>query len=318
MYREIKRICFIKLGSKSDNLEIDCLNNGKMVLGYEQINHFIKYNSLNIDDLQREISEKYKSDKGATTRHAKQIISFYDKNDTTLWITFSQRKVWWGFVDNSKEPYQNEKGFTYRTMIDGWKCTDINNRLLTFENVSGALLKTQGFQGTICDISQKDSFPIEEYTIRLIYGEKLEEVKQAEKNKKNIENSMADLLKMLHPKDFEYIIELIFQYSGWKKLTPGAGVEKDLDLDLLMPLTNERAFVQIKSQTTNTQYNEYKEIFKKHEVDYDRFYYVYHTWENKNIDDKIEDKKINFLNIDKISELIVELGLITILMKKVS
>ena len=62
MYREIKRICFIKLGSKSDNLEIDCLNNGKMVLGYEQINHFIKYNSLNIDDLQREISEKYKSD----------------------------------------------------------------------------------------------------------------------------------------------------------------------------------------------------------------------------------------------------------------
>ena len=315
---EIKRICFIKLGSRKDNIEINCLNEGKMVLGYRGINHFENYAFLNIDFLKQEIIEKYKSDIGAATRHAKQIMTFYDNNDTTLWITFSQRKVWWGFADYSKKPYKDENGFTYRTMLDGWKCTDINGRLLTFENVSGALLKTQGFQGTICDISQKDSFPIEEYTRRLINGEKLEEVKQAEINKKNIEKSMADLLKMLHPKDFEYIVDLIFQYSGWKKLTPGAGVEKDLDLDLLMLLTNERAFVQIKSQTSNLQYNEYKEIFKKHELDYDRFYYVYHTWENKNVDYNTEDKKINFLDINKLSELIVELGLITILMKKVS
>lgn len=177
-------------------------------------------------------------------------------------------------------------------MIDRWKCTNLKNRLLTFENVSGALLKTQGFQGTICDITQKDSFPIEEYTKRLILGEKLEEVKLAEINKKNIEKSMADLVKMLHPKDFEYIIDLIFQYSGWKKLTPGAGVEKDLDLDLLMPLTNEKAFVQIKSKTDNTQYNKYKEVFKNHEMDYDRFYYVYHTWENKSNSLKNESKSI--------------------------
>lgn len=313
----IDRICFIKLGTKEDKLEKDCLDSGKMVLGYHEINHFNSWTSLNLDLLQEEIYEKVTKDKGASTRHAKQIISFYDNLDTTLWITFSQKKVWWGFVDNLKQPYQDEKGFTYRDMIDGWKCTDIKNKLLTFENVSGALLKTQGFQGTICDITQKDSFPIKEYIKRLISGEKLEEVKKAEINKKNIEESMEDLLKMLHPKDFEYIVDLIFQYSGWKKLTPGAGVEKDLDLDLLMPLTNERAFVQIKSKTDNAEFSRYLDIFKEHEKEYSRFYYVYHTWDNKNVNYN-KDIKIHFMDIKKLGELIVELGLITILMKKVS
>ena len=151
----------------------------------------------------------------------------------------------------------------------------------------------------------------------MINGEKLDEVIDAEKNKQAIEKSMADLLKMLHPKDFEYIIDLIFQYSGWKKLTPGAGVEKDLDLDLLMPLTQERAFVQIKSTTNQKQYEEYEEIFFQHDDIYDRFFYVYHSSTN-NINLVRRDKPIHLLDINIIASLVVELGLITILMKKVS
>lgn len=100
-------------------------------------------------------------------------------------------------------------------------------------------------------------------------------------------------------------------------MTPRAGVEKDFDLDLLMPLTNERAFVQIKSKTNNTEYIKYKNIFKEHEKEYSIFYYVYHTWDNKIISDN-EDSKIHFMDITKVSELIVKLGLITILIKKVS
>lgn len=313
----IDKIRFIKLGSKQDKKEDDCLENAKMILGYREINHFENNNNLNLEDLKNEFINKHQTEKGAATRHAIQIMNFYDSSETTLWITFAKRKVWWGFAENS-EPYQDADGFTCRTIKDGWKNTDIKGNALTFENVSGALLKTQGFQGTICDITQKDSFPIVEYTKRLISGEKLKEVEIAETNKNNIEKSMGDLLKMLHPKDFEYIVDLIFQYSGWKKLTPGAGVEEFIDLDLLSPLTNERAVVQIKSTTSQQEYNDYEQKFYNHGTLYDRFFYVFHSPDKLNLKTNQKTKPIHILGIKEIATLIVELGLITILMKKVS
>jgi hypothetical protein len=310
---EINIIRFIKLGTTKEKKEELCLENGYMILGYNEINHFDT-----IDNIKQECKIKYECDSGAATRHANQIKNFYDESSTTLWITFSKKKVWWGFVDLNKKPYQDEDGFTYRKMKDGWNDKDINNRVLTFENVSGALLKTQGFRGTICDIKKKsnETFDIEEYTKRLINGEKLEEVKKAIINKRAIESSMEDLVKMLHPQDFEYIVDLIFQYSGWKKLTQGAGVEKDLDLDLLMPLTEERAFVQIKSSTDQSEYMKYEDIFYSHN-EYDRLFYVYHTCDKRIMPSKLE-KKIHIMGIEEVAKLIVELGLITILMKKVS
>lgn len=312
----IGKIKFIKLGSKKDNIEKDCIEKGQLVLGYQGISHFKNYENLVIEDLRNEIIDIYKSDKGSATRHAKQIISFYDNTDTTLWITFSQRKVWWAFTDNNKVPYKEGEGnFTYRDTKEGWISKDKENRELTFDNISGALLKTQGFQGTICEISKKDSFPIKKYTRLLIEGKKFPELIKAEKRKKDIVASMADLVKMLHPKDFEYIVDLIFQYSGWKKVTPGAGVEEFLDLDLLMPLTNQRIAVQIKSTTNQSQYEEYEKKFLELDT-YKEFYYVYHTSENK-IKISNEIKNVTIITIDKISELIVELGLISILMKKV-
>ena len=310
---KIDLIRFIKLGTSKDKKEQLCLANGNMILGYNEINHFDT-----IENIKKECEVKYQCIPRVATGHTNQIKKFYDESSATLWITFSKKKVWWGFVDLNEKPYQDEDGFTYRKMKDGWSDKDVNNRLLTFENVSGALLKTQGFRGTICDIkkSPNDTFDIEEYIKRLINGEKLEEVKKAFINKKAIEASMEDLVKMLHPQDFEYIVDLIFQYSGWKKLTPGAGVEKDIDLDLLMPLTEERAFVQIKSSTFQSQYMTYENKFYEHD-EYDRLFYVYHTCDNE-IKASREEKKIHIMGIEEVAKLIVELGLITILMKKVA
>jgi hypothetical protein len=312
----IENIRFIKLGSQKANKEDECLENGKMVLGYHGIRHFENYQELDHDLLKMEFIENHNSDAGAASRHAKQIMSFYDQSETTLWITFAEKKMWWGFVDQTKEPYQDKDNFTFRDMKDGWKDVDEKGSLLTFENISGALLKTQGFRGTICDIKNKSLFGIEEYTKRLILGQKLEEVERAEANKLAIEKSMEELIAMLHPKDFEYIVDLIFQYSGWKKLTPGAGVEKDLDLDLLMPLTGERAFVQIKSSTDQAEYQKCESIFFKH-AEYDRFFYVYHTSEQA-IYFEPNTKPIHIMNVETVAKLVVELGLISILMKKVS
>lgn len=310
--QKIERIRFIKLGSQRDGNEDKCLKEGLMVLGYHGLDH-----SKSINDLKEQIIQEYKTDKGAATRHAKQIKNFYDDSETTLWITFAQRKVWWGFADKSAKPEKDADGFTYRKMKDGWHDKDLNEKLLTFENVSGALLSVQGFRGTICDIKTKDnSFDLEEYTKRLIDGKKLEQVERAEENIAQMQESISDLVKMLHPKDFEYIVDLIFQYSGWKKLTPGAGVEKFIDLDLLMPLTNERAFVQIKSATSQQEYTKYEEEYYKHDI-YTRMFFVYHSSTDK-IKSINTSKPIHLMGISEISKLIIELGLITVLMKKVS
>lgn len=314
---QIQNIKFIRLGSKKENKEEDCLAFGKLVLGYREIDHFGNHKTLTTERLKKEAIEQYGSTLGVATRYAKQIRSFYDNDKTTLWITFAKRKVWWGMIDNRQEPYQDEDGYTYRNLKNGWNSEDINGNVLTFENISGALLKTQGFQGTICDIKDSDEFPTKEYTKRLISGMKLDEIITAENNKQAIEKSMQDLIRMLHPKDFEYIVDLIFQYSGWKKLTPGAGVEEFIDLDLEMPLTGERAVVQVKSSTNQQEYENYENIFHECGDLYDRLFYVYHSPKNLNLRTN-SIKPIHILGIEKIAELIVELGLVSILMKKVS
>jgi hypothetical protein len=58
--------------------------------------------------------------------------------------------------------------------------------------------------------------------------------------------SALEMMRLLEPRDFETLVDLMFSTSGWRRGIIG-NTQKTLDLDLLLPSTGERAFVQVKS-----------------------------------------------------------------------
>jgi hypothetical protein len=70
------------------------------------------------------------------------------------------------------------------------------------------------------------------------------------------EASLA-LMKLLGWRDFELLVDLVFTSSGWRRVGIVGKTQKTLDLDLILPSTGERAFVQVKSTTTLAELAEY-------------------------------------------------------------
>ena len=93
---------------------------------------------------------------------------------------------------------------------------------------------------------------------------------------------------------------------------PVGKTQKTLDLDLTLPTTDERAFVQVKSKTTSAELAEY--VGKIDELGpYDRMFYVYHSGKAETHDDRVI-----VVGREKLSELVIDAGLTNWLIRKVS
>ena len=87
---------------------------------------------------------------------------------------------------------------------------------------------------------------------------------------------MSPIIKGLHHKDLEILIDLIFRHSGWQRVGVSGETEKDIDLDLISPVTDERIAVQVKSTAGTDAWHSYR---KKYEDmrGYSRFYFITHS-----------------------------------------
>ncbi|HEV2237586.1 MAG TPA: hypothetical protein VGR57_13060 [Ktedonobacterales bacterium] len=120
------------------------------------------------------------------------------------------------------------------------------------------------------------------------------------------------MMRLLGPRDFEILMDLIFAASGWRRLGVVGKTQKTLDLDLLLPSTGERAFVQIKSRTTTVALNDY--IGRLEEMGpYDRMFYVFHSGQAET-----DDERVTVIGPERLAEMVVDVGLIDWLLHKVS
>ena len=94
---------------------------------------------------------------------------------------------------------------------------------------------------------------------------------------------------------------------------------KDIDLEVYLPSTGEMAVVQIKSETNQTDAEKCVKDMIKHGRD--KIFFVYHTG-NVKLDKEIEYEgsiaSIIEINVDKLSEMILDAGLFNWLLKKVN
>ena len=245
---------------------------------------------------------------GKATEYKNQVKAFYTLDETTIWITFYKRKLYW--CRTSSKVIELSDKTRIRKVIGEWSSQDISGNELHIDNLSGALTKVQGFRGVICHVNAAD------YLLERINGETSSEIIEAEKSLQQLEQSLKNLIRKLGWKDFELLADMIFMQAGWQRLSSLGKTEKSIDLDLLSPVTGKRAFVQIKSQADLKTFLHSKSEFENMSQ-YDEMYFVVHS-PSQELAAYSKQSNVILLIADRLAKLVVSAGLTNWLIRKMS
>ena len=262
---------------------------------------------------------------GPATNDLRQIMDFYTLPRTALWITIHNRLIYWCFADEevSELPDKSRirKAWCFadeevseeldksriRKAIRGWSRNTQKGELLHVANVDGRVTKVHGYQGTICNVERN------EYLIHKINGVETPEVVQAKIAFSKLFKAAGELIQGLWWHDFELLADLIFSRQGWQRVSVLGKTEKDIDLDLVSPITNKRLYVQVKSTADLKTLRKSIKAFRASGI-YSEMYFVVHTADESVCRHK--EDGVTILGLDKIAELAVNSGLMNWLIKK--
>ncbi len=304
-----ENVLFIKLGRGGD-FEEKCIEEKTLKLGYSEVDHELCKKG-DWKKVQKIFLEK-KCSLSVATNHMNQIKQFYTADEKTLWITFHANNLWWCF--SKPEITICSDGTKTRPVIGEWYNKDINGKPLSFDRLSGKLLKTQGYRGTICKVEAKD------YLINKINGTPSKKLEGAMGSISDLEKTLKDLIGELSWQDFEILIDLIFRNGGWQRSSTLGDQLKTIDLDLMASLTGDKIAVQVKSSSTKKEFEQYIKKFKEFEG-YRHFYYFVHQPENDlrnytEIPEIKDDVTVHLVFEEKISKMVISSGLIDWIINK--
>jgi hypothetical protein len=298
-------VLYIKLG-KEGGWESECLRDNIIRFGFESGSNARFPLCINKQwDALAKLIQTTKA-KSTATRSRNETQRFFEDDGSTIWITFVGQSLYWGQLA-AGVPQSHPDGVTvYRPILGGWRSNDLKNEPLTKDRLSGALTKMAAYRGTSCNVDER------EYVIRRINGEKTPQIERALQALEQMRISVLELIKLLGPRDFETLVDLVFSTSGWRRLGTVGGPQKTLDLDLILPSTGERAFVQVKSETTSAQLKGYVVTFNE-PGPFDRMFYVFHSGSAKT-----EDPRVTVVDPEKLARLVLDAGLVNWLIRKVA
>ena len=295
-------IQFIKLGERG-SFEKECVEaRGILKLGYNEIDHSLCAKG-DWGAVEEQIGRLYKTCPSATSNHRNQIRKFYEEPQTTMWVTFFNGKLWYCYA--GERVTLNLDGTKERSTLSGWNDCDSQGNSLFIQYLSGRLTKVQGFRGTICDVKEKD------YLLHKLNNSQSTELVAVERDLRSLRSSLEALIKKLNHKDFEVFIDLIFRSAAWSRVGALGKTIKTIDIELLAPVTNERAIVQVKSESNLSTFNDYKARLQNM-GDYDKIFFVTHS-PSRDLQlyiDSGSEEDVQIWDSRKLSELSINAGLI--------
>ncbi|OOG60391.1 hypothetical protein [Rhodanobacter sp. C03] len=293
---------FIKLGERGF-WEKKCLKDGTLWFGYNETPHdmCLRGDWGGVQAFWKIVRKK----EGTASNDARQIRTFYEADEHSIFITFHGGYLWWCKPKGRAAVIEDDARL--RQTVDGWKRESIGGDPLIISRLSGKLTKTQMFRGTICEVAERA------YLLRRINDEPTPEVAVAEEAEVILRARILAMVQLLDPKDFELLVELIFSSSGWRRQTRTGGTQKTIDLDLLLPTTGERAFVQIKSKTSGKEFESYAKDFRDTDA-HARMFFVWHTGK-VNVE---PTEQITLWGPDEVPKMVLEAGLLSWLKDKAS
>lgn len=250
--------------------------------------------------------------------HARQVEAFYEEPASCLWVTFIRGDMWWTFAkpgvsmcmerDWKKTQPQERAPSRSRSCLDSWRNTNINGRQLRVRQLPGYVTKTvSGFRGTICHISRADA------VLRIINDEIDPRVAKAIESREALVESLEKVIDRLYWKDFETLIDLIFQRSGWPRISRVGGSQALIEFELENPVTGERSFAQVKSQASQKTLDDYVSDFER-DAGYKQMFFVCHTAQGAL---QTDDPDIFVWTGPKVADMVVKTGLADWVLEKV-
>lgn len=294
---------FIKLGERG-SWEAECLRDNVLRLGYQQAPDD-QCQQGNWEAVRQSLLALGHS-AGVATRHTNQIRIFYEAGEDSIFITFMGGALHWCRPTGPVEAL--EDGSRRRGTVEGWRNTSLQGNILYTDRLSGNLSKVQMFQGTICRVREKD------YLLRKLSDELSPKAKAADEAEHTYLSVIIDFMQMLNPKDFEILVDLIFARSGWIRTGEVGGSQRFADIELVLPSTGDRAFVQVKSKTHDASFGDYLNLWEQTDV-YDRMFFAWHTGDIKV--DAIP-AGVTLLGPEKLSRMVLDAGLASWLRDKAS
>jgi hypothetical protein len=203
----------------------------------------------------------------------RELKEFYGLPDDTLWVTMADGHFWWAFAEGPVIGVEGQDPglpARYRRTRAGWSRTSLGGEPLTVRSLSSTLTRTANYQMTICAIERAD------YLLRRIRDERDPLHADAAALKHEMREIGQGMIRQLDWRDFEVLVDLIFAHGGWRRSSVLGKDQADVDLILTQPTIGETAWVQIKSQASQVQLEDYLGRFRR-DGSCDRFFFVCHS-----------------------------------------
>lgn len=306
---------FIKLG-RAGRFEEAALEDRRLYLGYHNAPHEIcatgdweaLYRIFADDGLKPHVARN----------HARQVKDFYEEPESCLWVTFIDGAMWWTYARREvtmfrerewRELSRAERGPSrFRSCVDEWCNTNIAGEQLLMRRLPGYVTKVvSGFRGTICQIERADA------VLRIINGEIDPRVEEAMASRDALVTRLEKVIDRLYWKDFETLIDLIFQRSGWPRVSRVGGSQKLIEFELENPVTGEHAFAQVKAQAGQKTLDDYVARLER-DAGYRQMFFVCHTAKG-NL--RSDDPDVFIWTGPKVADMALKTGLTDWILEKV-
>jgi len=299
-------VLFIRLG-KGNSYFDECKNNGQIILNYREVDHQICV-SGNWEAVRRHYIDTVGTTGTVASNHINQLKYFYNADANTVWITFDDNKMWW--CKANMDIKRTSDNLKIKLCSNGWSDRDINGEMLYMSEINGRITAKRGFLGTICeyDLTDKD------YIMRKINGLRTDENYRASVCFHNLQKALIPLIQSLNWSDFELLIDLILRHVGWERVSKVGGTQKTLDIDLVNPLTGDRAWVQVKSRASKKVFEKYTDKFE----DNGKLFFFTHspTKDLIKYKENIDNKNVVLLFAEDIAKMMMSAGLADWIIKK--
>jgi hypothetical protein len=304
---EFTRAYYIKLGSEGKYEEFS-INENRARVGYDDI-MLEEINERNWKTLKQKLQSRrrYKT-KGALTMDVNALKAFVESTSDDIWITFYASQLWWCKL-GEQTVYEDELS-RYRLLAGEWHNHDIRGHPLLMNQIPGSISKIQRFQGTICNVKEKDDLK------RLINDQPSEAYQAISRAKGNLVTQVEKGLKRLHWKDFETLVDLLFRNAGWNRTSIVGESMKFADLELEERVTGDLYQVQVKSMATVDDFEEYAQRFAH--GSFRKLYFAVHSPDENLAEYQLGTyKDVELILPGRLAEMVVDFGLTDWLMKRI-
>jgi hypothetical protein len=282
--------------------------NAQIHAGWSNIPHDLLLNPNYVAIKQHEIDDYARAGKSKSpaVADANALWRLLDAPSQHVWVTFEEGRMWWctvhdGAVINPAGRDERQGNFW---LVCDRKWSDeslVHKRKLASSMLPGTVSAAAGFRATVAKPKAWETI------LRIIRDEQDDDAIKAAVARASYVAAIDKMVKRLHWKDFELLIDLVFARTGWTRISVLGATQKDIDMEVRNLTADEIAFVQVKSSSDQAELNYYVDQFEAQSDRYARMIFAVHTADG--LIPPADDPRVQVWTGERIARLVVGLGL---------